>query len=107
VIATDGTIYFGSHDGILYALHPDGSLKWTFDAAGGPISSAPVLAADDTIYFVNDTALMALSPDGKLLAHSPSTRALFLLPRSPPTEHFTSRGRTVELSPSPERTAAC
>ncbi len=71
VIATDGTIYFGSHDGILYALRPDGTLKWSFDAAGGPISAAPILAQDETIYFVNDTALMALSPDGKLLAQFP------------------------------------
>jgi outer membrane protein assembly factor BamB len=71
VVATDGTIYFGSHDGILYALRPDGTLKWSFDAAGGPISAAPVLAQDETIYFVNDTALMALSPDGKLLAQFP------------------------------------
>ena len=46
-------------------------MKWSFDAAGGPISAAPVLAQDETIYFVNDTALMALSPDGKLLAQFP------------------------------------
>lgn len=29
-IGSDGTIYIGSYDGFLYAINPDGSLKWRF-----------------------------------------------------------------------------
>ncbi len=36
------TIFFGSTDGTLYALAPDGSLLWAFDA-GAPIRSSPVI----------------------------------------------------------------
>jgi len=28
VVGTDGTIYFGSHDGYLYAISRNGELKW-------------------------------------------------------------------------------
>ncbi len=68
VIAVDGTIYFASADGTLYALGPDGTLKWALDATGGPISVTPILAEDGTIYVVNGSALVAVSPEGKLLA---------------------------------------
>ena len=32
-IGTDGTIYFGSYDGKLYALKPDGTKKWEIGRA--------------------------------------------------------------------------
>ncbi len=35
-------IYFGSTDGVFYALRPDGSLMWQFDT-GDPIRSSPAL----------------------------------------------------------------
>ena len=31
----DGVIYFGSRDSTLYALYPDGTVKWTFPAGDG------------------------------------------------------------------------
>lgn len=69
VIAVDGTIFVASGDGTLYAVNPDGSQKWSFEA-GDVIVATPVLAEDGTIYIVNGSALIAISPEGKLLAKS-------------------------------------
>jgi outer membrane protein assembly factor BamB len=49
-IAEDGTIYFGCMDGYLYAMNPDGSLKWTY-ATYGDVLSSPAIGEDGTIYF--------------------------------------------------------
>jgi len=49
-IAEDGTIYFGCMDGYLYAINPDGSLKWTYTTYGDVLSS-PAIGEDGTIYF--------------------------------------------------------
>lgn len=68
VIAADGTIYFASGDGTLYALLSDGTQKWALDLSGGAISATPILAEDETIYVVTPTGLVAISPEGKLLA---------------------------------------
>jgi outer membrane protein assembly factor BamB len=63
-IADDGTIYFGS--GEVYALHPNGTLKWVYKT-GDPIFSVPALAADGTIYITScDHYLYALRPNGTL-----------------------------------------
>ena len=48
-IGDDGTIYFGSWDDYLYALYPDGTLKWKLDCYSS-ISSSPAIGADGTIY---------------------------------------------------------
>jgi len=48
-IGQHGTIYFGSEDGYLYALHADGSLKWRFTTSSG-ILSAPALDNRGRIY---------------------------------------------------------
>ena len=75
VIGSDGTIYFGSHDGYLYAVNPDGTQKWKFDA-GPPrydarwdvskaIMATPAIAADGTIYIYSSANyLFAVNPDG-------------------------------------------
>ena len=49
-IGVDGTIYFGSDDWHLYAVHPNGSNYWSF-TAGGAVASAPALASDESVYF--------------------------------------------------------
>ncbi len=61
-IAEDGTIYFGSHDGYLYALNSDGTLKWKFKPAEpiyneqwkhySAILSSPAIAKDGTVYII-------------------------------------------------------
>ena len=49
IIGEDGTLYFGDSSWNLYALHPDGRLKWIYKT-GGVITSAPALAEDGTLY---------------------------------------------------------
>src|SRR5439155_11545988 len=49
-IGGDGTTYFGSSDGGLYAVQSNGAPKWSFHA-GGPVVSAPALGSDETVYF--------------------------------------------------------
>ena len=69
-IGEDGTIYFGGggeyqgRGGHLYALNPDGGLKWKFFA--GCDQTAPSVGGDGTIYFASDYCgtIHALNPDG-------------------------------------------
>jgi len=76
-VASDGTIYVGSMDTNLYALNPDGTVKWARSPNLCSTSSSPAVAPDGTIYFVNSsTRLYAYAPDGTfkwsyLLADSP------------------------------------
>ena len=66
VIGSDGTVYEGSYDGKLYAINPDGTLKWSY-ASGGRIYGSPAIGSDGTIYFGSfDYLLYALNPDGTL-----------------------------------------
>ena len=70
-IANDGTIYIGSWD--MYAINPDGTVKWTYALEDGYFVSSPAaIASEETIYFgahdVDNTYayLYALNPDGIL-----------------------------------------
>ena len=68
-IAPDGTIYLCSeHDGSVYALDPDGSLKWRFPHSGDIFGSSPAIGRNDTMYFAGafDHTLYAINPDGTL-----------------------------------------
>jgi outer membrane protein assembly factor BamB len=68
-IGSDGTIYFGSLNDTLYALNPDGTLKWSY-STNGDIYSSPAIGSDGTIYFGSyDNYLYALNPDGSLKWH--------------------------------------
>ncbi len=62
-IGQDGTIYVGSHDSVLYAINPGGSLSWSYQA-GEPeyneewdtwkgICSSPAISSDGTIYITS------------------------------------------------------
>lgn len=65
-LAPDGTIYQGTFDGRLFAVTPQGRVKWTFKA-GREIRSSPAVANDGTIYFGSrDWKLYAVTPEGKL-----------------------------------------
>lgn len=63
-IGLDGTIYCGSHDNYLYALNPNGTLKWKFDT-GTWVHGSPTIAEDGTVYIGADSPsyLFALNPD--------------------------------------------
>ncbi|MHA1969264.1 MAG: outer membrane protein assembly factor BamB family protein, partial [Candidatus Hodarchaeales archaeon] len=67
-ISEDGTIYFGDWSGFLYALNPDGTLKWRYKLDDF-ISSSPAIDKDGNIYCISwehfDEHLYAFSPDGK------------------------------------------
>ncbi len=94
-IGPDGTIYFGSResgpsedfgstnwgDGKLYALNPDGSVKWATDIESG--LTAPAIASDGTIYIGTSggSKIRAISSDG--------------------TENWAFVAATSWLSPSP------
>jgi len=66
-IDSAGTIYFGTQDGRLYALYPDGGLKWTYTNATNISHSSPVIDADGIIYVGTvDRRLLAFNPDGTL-----------------------------------------
>jgi len=66
-IGPDGTIYFGSYDGYLYAVADAGDsaiIRWKFQT-GGTIDGSATVDGDGTIYFGSrDSTLYALYPDG-------------------------------------------
>ncbi len=70
-IGPDGTIYFGTFSGSLWAIQADGREKWVFRTGhGGLISveirSSPAVAEDGTIYFgCRDRRFYALNPNGR------------------------------------------
>ena len=64
-IGADGTIYFGTFLGDLYALTPGGSRKWIF-SAGREIRSSPAIGPDGTLYFGSrNRKLFAVGPTGQ------------------------------------------
>jgi outer membrane protein assembly factor BamB len=68
-IARDGTIYLCSeHDGSVYALNPNGTLKWRFPHSGYIFGSSPAIGRNGTSYFAGafDHTLYAIDSDGTL-----------------------------------------
>lgn len=72
-IGKDGTIYVASQEGFLYALTPDGEIKWKFKTQN-PIFSSPAIGNNGTIYIGDNWVdapgsvayIYAISPEGKL-----------------------------------------
>jgi outer membrane protein assembly factor BamB len=65
-IAQDGTIYIGSGNGALYAVNPNGTLKWKYET-GGALTASPAIGSDGTIYIGSmDRQFYAINPDGTL-----------------------------------------
>jgi hypothetical protein len=64
-IGPDGTIYFQDVDGHLYALRPDGSVKWIFQ--GGYPAGPVAVGMDSTTYIASDATIQAISPAGTLV----------------------------------------
>jgi hypothetical protein len=53
----------------LYAVHPDGSFYWRFDAYY-QIHSSPIIGPDGTLYFCTPTSVFAFSTGSSGLAHT-------------------------------------
>jgi hypothetical protein len=62
-IAPDGTIYTVDVSSRLYALSPDGALKWIVPGAG---YKGVDVGSDGTIYTGSEAAIKAFNPDGTL-----------------------------------------
>ena len=66
VIAPDGTIYMCGGSGYLYALNPNGSVKWT-RYIGGTTRSTPAIADDGTVYIGGaDKKVYAVNPNNSI-----------------------------------------
>jgi outer membrane protein assembly factor BamB len=64
-LASDGTIYVGAN-GLLAAVNPDGTGKWSFTLPG-QLAFSPSIAPDGTVYFgCDDHNVYAVGPDGRL-----------------------------------------
>ncbi len=58
-VGADGTVYIASDDGKLYAISPNGTLKWGY-STGNSLYASPAIGPDGTVYIASD--------DGKLYA---------------------------------------
>jgi len=73
VFASDGTLYIGSRDGAVYALNPDGTLKWRFELEGlsghEPLVMSTLAVGEDGAIYVPGwySNFYALNPDGQRL----------------------------------------
>ena len=65
-IDVNGTIYIGGSyaDGKLYAVYPNGTLKWSYTSGTGIGSSLPAISSDGIIYFGGYDNLYAVYPNG-------------------------------------------
>ncbi len=65
-VAKDGTVYVGSDDYKLYAIKPDGGVKWSYQS-GNWIWSSPAIGPDGTVYAGSyDNYLYAINSNGTL-----------------------------------------
>jgi len=63
-IDNNGVIYFGDAARFIYAVYPDGTLKWKYQTDGW-IWCTPAIAEDGTIYIGTwGSGLYAINPDG-------------------------------------------
>ena len=83
-VGPDGTVFFGSTDYRLYALNPDGSLKWAYKT-GWEIHTTPAVDPSGVVYAgSNDKYLYAFNPDGSLNpGESWERRIMWCWPPSP------------------------
>jgi hypothetical protein len=73
-LGSDGTIYVGDDNSVLFAVDSSGSKKWQLDASGSVIGS-PVIDAVGVVYFTDGIAVYAVNPNGDLKwRYSPSQR---------------------------------
>ena len=84
-VASDGTVYVGANNSNFYAISPDGSLQWTFEAEreiAGIWSTAALGAKEQVLYFgANRGGVYALNrADGSLLWRYPVVSSIYSSP---------------------------
>jgi outer membrane protein assembly factor BamB len=106
-LGADGTLYVGARNGNLYALNPDGSLKWLTPL--GAVSSSVAVGADGTIYLGSASDYQALNPtDGaQVWAFSPVDGQADSTPAVDPGGRIYLSASSNELyAVNPDRTVA-
>ena len=80
VIGFDGSVYFGSQDGVVHALFSDGAFKWSYNTSGPVLASPAIgnrLGSDGTLYVADYSGqLYALSTNYGTYRWSFSARLL-------------------------------
>jgi hypothetical protein len=89
----DGTIYLGTDSGWIYAVNPDGTLKWR-NFIGREVESAPAIGKDGTVYIGDDIKHGSLHAFGPLDDNAPTAPDIkgprICLPGIPYQYEFTS-----------------
>lgn len=63
-IGSEGTLYVGSADKILYAINNNGTFRWSYSTESPIWTSGPTIGSDDTIYVGSGNKLYAVNPNG-------------------------------------------
>jgi outer membrane protein assembly factor BamB len=82
-VARDGTIYVGSDAKRLYAVTPEGKIKWSFET-DGDADTAPALAPDGSVVFAAGRMVYAVSPLGQARWRFAAKRKVFTAPAVAP-----------------------
>ena len=96
-IGSDGTVYIGSEDTNLYALNPNGSQQWAFNA-GCAIDSSPSLGSDGSVYVGSANGLFAIAWPTFVVTPSAGANGT-ITPSTPQTVRY---GNNVSFSATPD-----
>jgi outer membrane protein assembly factor BamB len=102
-IGADGTIYFGSFDKNFYAVNPDGTQKWSFNA--GAIDQSPAIGSDGTLYISSGNTLFALGENSPTPTPSQTPTATATATPTPVTPTATATGTPTPVTPTATATA--
>jgi hypothetical protein len=117
VIATDGSVYLGTQEGKLIALHADGKPFWSRDIdADETIVASPAIGADGRVYVIGaklkitklgaikktqiGSTLYAFNATGALLARTPFPMKRLRGPTTAPPNIVSVGGREIILAPA-------
>jgi outer membrane protein assembly factor BamB len=83
-VGPDGTVYVQDLSSSLYAINPDGTLKWSFllNAPSTIGQAAPAIDSDGTL-FIGGDALYAVNPDGTRKWRYPGSASILPIRSSP------------------------
>lgn len=99
-VGPDGTVYALDVSGHLYALMPNGALKWIFTTSPTAVESVDV-GTDGTIYFASaGNSVYAVNPDGTLkwIVNEPSGRQIGAGPNVGPDGNIYAVGEDAGLA---------